>query len=232
MSIKKDMENNNEEKNKVLVAPSILSADFARMGAEVKAIDQSGADLIHVDVMDGMFVPNITFGPKMVKDIRPHTDLPLDVHLMIEQPWRYIKNFADAGANCLTVHYEACRDKSAETLDLIGTFGIKSGIAVNPDVSFESVIDLLPHCDLLLLMSVFPGFGGQKYIDYVSDKILAAREYIDKHNLNVLIEVDGGINTQTAKTAIKKGADILVAGSAVFGKDDYKKAIDDIKGIC
>ena len=223
------MVNNTMNDEKTLIAPSILSADFARMGEEVRDITLSGADLIHVDVMDGMFVPNITFGPKMVKDIRPHTNLPLDVHLMIEQPWRYIEQFAKAGANYLTVHYKACGERLADTLEQIGNLGVKRGLAINPDVPFEIITDCIDQCDLLLIMSVFPGFGGQKFIDSVLDKIAVASRFIKEHDLKVQIEVDGGINAKNAAAVAAHGANILVAGSAVFGQSDYKKAIDELK---
>ena len=212
-----------------MIAPSILSADFARMGEEVRNITLSGADIIHVDVMDGMFVPNITFGPKMVKDIRPHTNLPLDVHLMIEQPWRYLEQFAKAGANYLTVHYKACGERLSDTLAQIGNLGVKRGLAINPDVPFEKIINCIDKCDLLLIMSVFPGFGGQKFIDSVLDKIAVASRFIKEHDLKVQIEVDGGINAKNAAAVAAHGANILVAGSAVFGQSDYKKAIEKLK---
>lgn len=215
--------------SKTLIAPSILSADFARMGEEVRNITLGGADIIHVDVMDGMFVPNITFGPKMVKDIRPHTNLPLDVHLMIEEPWRYLEQFAKAGANYLTVHYKACGERLADTLAQIGNLGVKRGLAINPDVPFEKIVDCIDKCDLLLIMSVFPGFGGQKFIDSVLDKITVASRYIKAHDLKVQIEVDGGINAKNAAAVAARGANILVAGSAVFSQSDYKKAIEELK---
>lgn len=223
------MVNNIMNDSKTLIAPSILSADFARMGEEVRNITRSGADIIHVDVMDGMFVPNITFGPKMVQDIRPHTNLPLDVHLMIEEPWRYLEQFAKAGANYLTVHYKACGERLADTLAQIGNLGVKRGLAINPDVPFEAIIDYIDQCDLLLIMSVFPGFGGQKFIDSVLDKITVASRYIKEHDLKVQIEVDGGINAKNAAAVAACGANILVAGSAVFGQSDYKKAIEELK---
>lgn len=223
------MVNNIMNDSKTLIAPSILSADFARMGEEVRNITRSGADIIHVDVMDGMFVPNITFGPKMVQDIRPHTNLPLDVHLMIEEPWRYLEQFAKAGANYLTVHYKACGERLADTLAQIGNLGVKRGLAINPDVPFEKIVDCIDQCDLLLIMSVFPGFGGQKFIDSVLDKITVASRYIKEHDLKVQIEVDGGINAKNAVAVAACGANILVAGSAVFGQSDYKKAIEELK---
>lgn len=223
------MVNNIMNDSKTLIAPSILSADFARMGEEVRNITFSGADIIHVDVMDGMFVPNITFGPKMVKDIRPHTNLPLDVHLMIEEPWRYLEQFAKAGANYLTVHYKACGERLADTLAQIGNLGVKRGLAINPDVPFEKIVDCIDKCDLLLIMSVFPGFGGQKFIDSVLDKITVASRYIKEHDLKVQIEVDGGINAKNAAAVAARGANILVAGSAVFSQSDYKKAIEELK---
>lgn len=223
------MVNNIMNDSKTLIAPSILSADFACMGEEVRNITRSGADIIHVDVMDGMFVPNITFGPKMVQDIRPHTNLPLDVHLMIEGPWRYLEQFAKAGANYLTVHYKACGERLADTLAQIGNLGVKRGLAINPDVPFEKIADCIDQCDLLLIMSVFPGFGGQKFIDSVLDKITVASRYIKEHDLKVQIEVDGGINAKNAAAVAACGANILVAGSAVFGQSDYKKAIEELK---
>lgn len=215
--------------SKTLIAPSILSADFARMGEEVRNITLSGADIIHVDVMDGMFVPNITFGPKMVQDIKPHTNLPLDVHLMIEGPWRYLERFAKAGADYLTVHYKACGERLSDTLAQIGNLGVKRGLAINPDVPFEKIADCIDQCDLLLIMSVFPGFGGQKFIDSVLDKIAVASRYIKERDLKVQIEVDGGINAKNAAAVAACGANILVAGSAVFGQSDYKKAIEELK---
>lgn len=223
------MVNNIMNDSKTLIAPSILSADFARMGEEVRNITLGGADIIHVDVMDGMFVPNITFGPKMVKDIRPHTNLPLDVHLMIEEPWRYLEQFAKAGANYLTVHYKACGERLADTLAQIGNLGVKRGLAINPDVPFEKIVDCIDKCDLLLIMSVFPGFGGQKFIDSVLDKITVASRYIKEHDLKVQIEVDGGVNSKNAAAVAACGANILVAGSAVFSQSDYKKAIEELK---
>ena len=199
------------------------------MGEEVRNITLGGADIIHVDVMDGMFVPNITFGPKMVQDIRPHTNLPLDVHLMIEEPWRYLEQFAKAGANYLTVHYKACGERLADILAQIGNLGVKRGLAINPDVPFEKIVDCIDQCDLLLIMSVFPGFGGQKFIDSVLDKITVASRYIKEHDLKVQIEVDGGINAKNAAAVAACGANILVAGSAVFGQSDYKRAIEELK---
>lgn len=220
---------NDGEKNQVLIAPSILSADFSAMGQAVASVSAAKADLIHVDVMDGAFVPNITFGPKMVKDIRSYTKLPLDVHLMIEKPERYIERFAEAGSDIITVHYEACIDNLSSVLDKIGGLGIKRGVAINPDVPFEKILDVVDKCELILLMSVFPGFGGQKFIPTVLDKISQCKEYLLANNLNAKIEVDGGINQSNCHAVAVAGADILVAGSAVFGASDYAKAIDSLK---
>lgn len=216
------------------IAPSILSADFSRMGEAIRLCEAGGADLIHCDVMDGSFVEPITFGGQMVKNIRPLTKLPLDVHLMIEHPKTQIKFFAEAGADIITVHYEACakisKDYLKETLELIKSYGVKCGAVVNPDVPVEELFPVFPLCDMVLLMSVFPGYGGQKFIQSVLEKIKSAREYaqtIGKPDMD--IEVDGGINAQTAPLAISAGANVLVAGSALFGAPDFAAAVKNLR---
>lgn len=219
---------------KTKIAPSILSADFSAMGEAVKKLEKCGADLIHCDVMDGSFVEPITFGGQMVKNIRPLTALPLDCHLMIEHPKTQIKFFADAGADIITVHYKACRKISEsyleETLRLIKSYGVKCGAVVNPDVPVENIFSVFPLCDMVLLMSVFPGYGGQKFIPEVLPKIKKAREYaisIGKPDLD--IEIDGGVTLENAKDIRSAGANVLVAGSAVFKSSDMKKTISALK---
>ena len=216
------------------IAPSILSADFSRMGEAIRLCEAGGADLIHCDVMDGSFVEPITFGGQMVKNIRPLTKLPLDVHLMIEHPKTQIKFFAEAGADIITVHCEACAKISPnylkETLELIKSYGVKCGAVVNPDMPVEELFPVFPLCDMVLLMSVFPGYGGQKFIPSVLEKIKSAREYaqtIGKPDMD--IEVDGGINAQTAPLAISAGANVLVAGSALFGAPDFAAAVKNLR---
>ena len=205
----------------IKIAPSILSADFSVMGETIKKLEKSGADLIHCDVMDGSFVEPITFGGQMIKNIRPLTSLPLDAHLMIEHPKTQVKFFADAGADIITVHYKACKKISdsylEETLKMIKSYGVKCGAVVNPDVPVENIFPVFPLCDMVLLMSVFPGYGGQKYIEEVTAKITKARGYacsIGKPNMD--IEVDGGVTEANCAEIIKAGANVLVAGSAVF----------------
>lgn len=219
---------------KVKIAPSILSADFSVMGETVKKLEACGADLIHCDVMDGSFVEPITFGGQMIKNIRPLTRLPLDVHLMIEHPKTQIKFFAEAGADIITVHYKACKKISdtylKETLALIKSYGVKCGAVVNPDVPVENIFPVFPLCDMVLLMSVFPGYGGQKYIPEVTEKIKKAREYalaIGKGDMD--IEVDGGVTSGNAKEIRDAGANVLVAGSAVFKSSDWAHSISELK---
>lgn len=220
---------------KIKVAPSILAADFSAMGEAVKKIEAAGADLVHCDVMDGSFVGPITFGGQMVKSIRKLTALPLDVHLMIEHPKTQIKFFAEAGADVITVHYEACEKISAsylkETLELIKSYGVKCGAVINPDTPAEKIYPVLPLCDMVLVMSVFPGYGGQKFIPSSLVNVGKLREYaavIGKKDMS--IEIDGGVNAQNAKEIIAAGADVLVAGSAVFGAPDTAAAIAAIRG--
>lgn len=213
----------------IKIAPSILSADFANLGDEIKDVEQAGADWIHVDVMDGHFVPNITLGPLVVKAIRPHTKLPLDVHLMIEEPDRYIADFTKAGADMITVHQEACPHLH-RTISLIRDHGAKAGVVLNPATSVHVLEPVLPEIDMVLLMTVNPGFGGQKFIENVLPKIKAVRKRLDEQNLShVLIEVDGGIHSGTARSVVESGADVLVAGSAVFGQADRAQAIQAIR---
>jgi ribulose-phosphate 3-epimerase len=213
----------------VKIAPSILSADFAKLGAEVLDVEQGGADLIHVDVMDGHFVPNITIGPLIVEAIRPVTKLPLDVHLMIEDPDQYIEAFAKAGADYITVHVEATRHLH-RTLHLIKSFGVKAGVVLNPATPVETIQHIIADIDMVLLMSVNPGFGGQKFIPEVLPKIKKVKELAAEKGAAIEIEIDGGVNPETAKLCIEAGATVLVAGSAVYNQEDRKKAIELIRG--
>ncbi|WP_173916525.1 ribulose-phosphate 3-epimerase [Halobacillus sp. Marseille-Q1614] len=210
------------------IAPSILSADFSKLGEEIKEVENGGADYIHVDVMDGHFVPNITIGPLIVESIRPKTDLPLDVHLMIEQPDLYIEQFAEAGADILTVHQEASPHLH-RTVQLIKSLGVKAGVVINPATPAEAIKPILRDVDLVLLMTVNPGFGGQSFIPSVLDKIQQINEWRREEGYSFEIEVDGGVNKDTAKMCTEAGADVLVAGSAVFNEKDRKAAIEAIK---
>jgi ribulose-phosphate 3-epimerase len=213
----------------IQIAPSILSADFAKLGQEIQDVEQGGADVIHVDVMDGHFVPNITIGPLIVSAIRPHTKLPLDVHLMIEQPDRYIENFAKAGADIITVHAEACTHLH-RTIQLIKGCGVKASVALNPATPLQCLDYILEELDMVLIMTVNPGFGGQAFIPSTLSKIKALRTQLDQKGLvSVPIEVDGGIAPGTAASVVQAGASILVAGSAVFGKDNRQAAIQAIR---
>ena len=208
------------------VAPSILSADFAQMGKSIEMIDEFGADFIHCDVMDGAFVPNMSFGPIMVKAIRQHTKKPLDVHLMIEKPERYIDEFVAAGADYITIHFEASPHPH-RTLAYIKSKGVKAGIVYNPGTDISSLEYLLENVDMVLLMTVNPGFGGQKFIPEMLPKIKKAKEIIGDRD--ILLEVDGGINEENAPLVKAAGANVLVAGSSVFGAKDIKAAIENLK---
>lgn len=211
-----------------LIAPSILSADFSKLGEEIKAVERAGADWIHIDVMDGHFVPNLTIGIPVVKSIRKVTDLFFDVHLMIEHPERFIRGFADAGADGITIHVEACKDVE-DILKEIRNLGCKSGLSLKPATPLEEIKPYLDLIDILLVMSVNPGFGGQKFMPEVIPKIREARKLIDESGKDILIEVDGGINNENARLVREAGADVLVSGSYVFKSKDYKKAIESLK---
>ncbi|MFS0637434.1 ribulose-phosphate 3-epimerase [Mesobacillus foraminis] len=213
----------------VKIAPSILSADFSRLGEEIRDVEQGGADYIHVDVMDGHFVPNITIGPLIVDAIRPVTNLPLDVHLMIENPDQYIEAFAKAGADFITVHVEACRHLH-RTVHLIKSLGKKAGVVLNPATPVESIQHVIEDIDMVLLMTVNPGFGGQKFIHSVLPKIRQVKEMAESRSLSIEIEVDGGVNEETARLCVEAGATVLVAGSAIYDKEDRKQAIVSLRG--
>ncbi len=215
---------------KNMIAPSILSADFARLGEEVRAVAAAGADVIHVDVMDGHFVPNITIGPLVVDAVRRITDLPLDVHLMIEEPDRYLDDFAAAGADWITVHVEVCRHLH-RTVARIRELGKKAGVVLNPATPLAALDSILGDVDLVMLMSVNPGFGGQSFIQSTVDKVRRLKEMIVSRNLEAGIELDGGIGPATIGAVAAAGANIFVAGSAVFGRPDYGKVIAELKSI-
>ena len=210
------------------IAPSILSADFSKLGEEIRAVEKAGADLIHIDVMDGMFVPNITIGPLVIESLRKETSLPFDVHLMIEAPERYISAFRSAGSDYITVHVEACRHLH-RILQQIRESGAKAGVSLNPSTPPSSIEQVLPDLDMVLVMTVNPGFGGQKFISSMLDKIAAVRRMLDSTGRKILLEVDGGATLENAAQIRKAGADILVGGASVFKSPDYGAAIKGLK---
>jgi len=208
----------------ILIAPSILSADFARLADEVAAVEQAGADLLHIDVMDGHFVPNLTVGPPIVKALKNVTKLPLDVHLMMTNADAFISDFAKAGADYLTVHVEACPHLH-RTIQSIKERGVKAGVTLNPATPVQSLEEILPDVDLVLIMSVNPGFGGQQFIASCLNKVRTTRQMLDRIGSRALLEVDGGIKADNAAKVLEAGADILVAGSAIFSSRDYAATI-------
>ena len=214
---------------KIKIAPSILSADFARAGEEIANITRDGADVLHLDVMDGSFVKNISFGPKFIKEARPYSKAVFDAHLMIVNPWNYIRQFADAGADIITVHYEACGDRLKDTLKAIKDLGVKCGAVINPDTPVENIKDVLPLCDMVLVMSVFPGFGGQKFIPGCLDKLRELRTLIDESGKDILLQIDGGVNEENVGEIKAAGADVIVAGSAVFKAENRTEMIAKLK---
>ncbi len=213
----------------VKIAPSILSANFAKMGEEVISLEQNGADVVHCDVMDGVFVNNITFGIKMVEDLRKITTLPLDCHLMIVHPEKYVERFAKAGADIITVHWEACQDNLKQVLELIKSTGVKCGAVINPDTPVDKIRDVIPMCDMVLVMSVFPGFGGQKFIPSALDKLREIREIIDGLDKEIDLEIDGGVTAENVEEIKKAGANVIVAGSAVFKAENRAEMIAKLK---
>ena len=217
---------------KIQISPSILSADFSQLGEEIKRLENGGADLIHVDVMDGHFVPNLTIGPPVIKTLRKFTNIPFDVHLMISPVHKYIKDYAEAGADIITIHPEATENLN-DSINLIKKLNKKVGVSLNPDTKISVLDGNLPNVDLILIMSVFPGFGGQKFIPEVIGKIKEIKKIKEENNYNYDIEVDGGINFSNSKNVLNAGANILVSGTTIFKENngDIKKNIETLKSI-
>ena len=209
---------------KIKIAPSLLAADFSRLESEIKRVEEAGCDMLHVDVMDGHFVPNITVGPFIVKAIRKITKLPLDVHLMIERPEKYIDDFVKAGADHITFHAEACHGNMHEVIEIVHSHAITCGVSLKPQTPISKLGESLDNVDMVLLMTVNPGFGGQSFMPEVMDKVRELRRIFQRD-----IEVDGGINKETSKQAVAAGANVLVAGTAIFGKPDVRQAIEDLR---
>ena len=214
----------------LILSPSILSADFAKLGEDVARAAEAGSEYIHIDVMDGAFVPNISFGMPVIKAIRPMTDKVFDVHLMIEEPVRYIQEFVEAGADMITVHVEACKHLH-RTIQVIKSFGIKAGVVLNPATSLSTIEEILPEVDMVLLMSVNPGFGGQKFIPHTVEKVKELRELIAATGSHALIEVDGGVNVETGRLLAEAGSDVLVAGNAVFKAENPEAVITALREL-
>lgn len=212
----------------IKIAPSMLSADFSKLEEEIKKVEDAGCEYLHIDVMDGSFVPNISFGSVVMKSIRNKTNMIFDVHLMIDEPIRYIKDFVDAGADIIVVHQEATKHLH-RTIMAIKEFGIKVGVSLNPATPISTLENILEDLDMVLIMSVNPGFGGQKFIESSVEKIKKLKEIITEKGLNIDIEVDGGITKDNVKKVVDAGANIIVAGSAIFGKEDIKKAVFEIR---
>ncbi len=217
--------------NKIKIAPSMLSCDFSKFGEEVRSITECGADVIHLDVMDGNFVPNITFGPKLIKDARKYSSAVFDAHLMILNPIKYIEEFVKAGSDIITVHYEATGEKLKETLKAIKSLGVKCGAVINPDTDESKIASVIEDCDMVLLMSVFPGFGGQKFIESVVPKIERVRKIIDLTGKDIHLEIDGGITKENVRLVKDAGANVIVAGSTVFKEIDRAKIISELRNL-